>query len=211
MISIYFSRYIAYKHYRIEFYKCRWCRDCTDLLIKVTYTGKRCVPPRDFGAGPPTNKEIERTVSAREEFVPHLAWMKNLKSLVILRNDPGTFRLIDYFIQEFLDWLEDYIQGDSSNSLERLWITEDELLEANYYDDVYLQLNGTSIKSCVWDKELFKQELYPAELNDERFQHLEHIADVYFNYNPLEHLLNLKYARGDCGYSNADVLNLALA
>ena len=134
--------------------------------------------------------------------------MKNLKSLVILRNDRGTFSLIDYYIREFFDWFKKYIQKDSPNSLERLWITEDDLLEANY-DYVYLQLNGTSIKSCVWDKELFKQELYPAELNDERFQHLEHIADVFFLDHPLEHLLNLKYARGECGFFNAEVSNLA--
>ena len=55
-------------------YEYRWCRDCIDLLISVTYKEADCS----------TNEDEVDGETIKGEQLPHLTWIKRLKSLAIL-------------------------------------------------------------------------------------------------------------------------------
>jgi len=122
--------------------------------------------------------------------------MKTLKSLVILRESSFYYQG-DYFIQEFLFWLQE-VQGGSLINLERFWIEEDYLIIQ--LEDDYMK--GPLVKSFVLPEEAF-WEGHPLVLDDERFKQLEHLADTIFF--PLEQLSDLKYIRGKCELGDVQV------
>lgn len=134
-----------------------------------------------------TAKAIEK---AQSELFPHLGWMKQLRSLIILLRKPYEY---DDFIAAFFNWFK---EGPSPDSLERLWITSE-------------CLGASQIMTCPSVKSLFvptHQEWWhhtrslrtlPAELGHQNYRHIEHLSYVDFE-NTLNCLSNLKYIRGDC-------------
>lgn len=147
-----------------------------------------CVPQAD--------DDEEKTEEARTELLPHLGWMKTLKSLVILRGNSFYYQE-DFFIQEFLFWLKE-VQGGSLINLERFWIEE-------YYLIIQLEddyMKGPLVKSFVLPEEAF-WDGSPQVLDHERFKQLEHLANSIFF--PLEQLSNLKYIRGKCELGDVQV------
>jgi len=91
-------------------YEYRWCRDCIDLLISVTYKEADCSTDEE---------EVDDEV-IKGELLPHLTWMQRLKSLVILLGSHSQSGVWDNSIREFtFNWLPDL----HADSLERLWVT----------------------------------------------------------------------------------------
>jgi len=126
----------------------------------------------------------ENWLESWEEFLPHYGWMAHLKNLVIL-TQPS--HVEDEFALVFIrEWLSK-IQGDSLDSLERLWVDK-------HYNSLESEMTGPVVKSlfiqnCDWPGNFV--------LEEDRFSLLEHLADTN-EFDGLEHLPHLKYIRGDC-------------
>lgn len=162
-----------------------------DAGAKIAYKRNLLTKFRYSYGFPKANNDEESTEEARAELLPHLGWMKTLKSLVILRGDsPSGYYQDDYFIHEFLFWLKE-VKGGSFINLERFWIEEDDLIFQ--FEDGYM--TGPLVKSFVLPQEAFSYG-YPLVLDDARYQQLEHLSNIIFS--PLEQLSDLKYIRGKC-------------
>jgi len=156
------------------------------LLISNTYLEQSDSSPQESND---SRKDRKNWLESWEEYLPHYGWMAGLKNLVIL-NQPlnVTHKFTLVFI---LDWLW-HIQGDSLDSLERLWVDYD--LNILTYNRRAREMTGPVVKS------LFVEHFFwpgNSALDEERFCHLEHLADVD-EFDGLEHLLHLKYISGDC-------------
>ena len=168
-------------------YEYRWCRDCIDLLISVTYKEADCSTDEE---------EVDGEVIKRE-LLPHLTWMQRLKSLVILLGSHSQSGVWDDSTREFIfNWLPD-LQADS---LERLWVTTS--MDYDWLDDYGLEgvIGGSTVKSIVMQFSDVNLSADSCVLYDDRFRHLEHLADTPFDYleDGLEQLTELKYVRGEC-------------
>ncbi len=123
------------------------------------------------------------------ELLPLLGWMKNLKSLVILRNGFKTYSSPTrgiVFVRRLLDWLLPQLQY-----LERLWVTED-------YEDY--DLSSPFLKSIFYEQYVFYlPNMADDVLKGERYVNLEHIGGGNINLNHLVGLYpDLKYVAGYC-------------
>ena len=82
--SVVFSDYLL-----IYFFFCSFCRDCTDLAIEITYTGKTLPPEDDIREKMKHLMTEQRVKQAIEkDWLPQLDWMKSLKSLVLVKLGP---------------------------------------------------------------------------------------------------------------------------
>lgn len=110
-----------------------------------------------------------------------LGWMKNLKSLVILRRCGYNFvNKGIHFFKRLLDWLLPQLL-----SLERLWVNET-------YND--FSSSPPFLKSLI---SAYSPYANLIGLKDKRFASLEHVAEVLFSSLGLHP--NLKYVQGYCG------------
>jgi len=130
-----------------------------------------------------------------------------LKSLVILRSGSQSndaFEGQEDFIANFIFFLMmdqgvPDIQNTGLISLERLWANEINVLE-QMFDGLGVDfLPSPTVKSIILPRlrENFSphwENLHEALLTNERYQHLEHLAEVIFAR--FEHLTDLKYIRG---------------
>lgn len=172
---------------------CRWCRDCIDLLISNTYLEQSDSSAQESNDSDGSyDSDRENSLESWEEFLPYYGWMERLKNLVIL-TQPRDVR--DEFSVLFtLYWLWQ-IQGESLDSLERLWIDygyKSNLL--HQHGSLAGALTGPVVKSLFVHKYDWPADF---ELNAERFCHMEHLADTN-SFDGLEHLLHLKYISGEC-------------
>jgi len=138
----------------------------------------------DYTIKPNAQKPIaiqEAFKIARENLLPHLGWMKNLKSLILPRNEE------EHFLYEFLVWLIEERKGSSNNALERLWYTDSYI---KYDMPEMVELYGPNVKSLVL------KEYDESELKEERYHQLEHVTGIIIQ--PFHHLPNLKYLSGQC-------------
>ncbi len=161
-------------NYSIYFYYLftRWCKNCVELLMQFYCT-------INFDAQKPIPIQEAFEIS-RENLLPHLSWMKNLRSLILVGDGE------EHFLYEFLDWLIEERKG-SSNALERLWYTDSDIKTEM---PEIVELYGPHVKSLVF------QEYDESELKEERYQQLEHVAGI--KIRPFHHLPNLKYISGQC-------------
>lgn len=153
-----------------------WCRDCIDLVFSLAYPAKDHCYYYDSG------KEDEEMLDKIEaEMFPLLGWMKNLKSLTVLRNGKSYLYKGICFVMRLLDWLSPQLK-----SLERLHVPKE-------YDYVvgsspFLKSITATHSTNVW--------------RDERMaNNLEHIGDICFHdFIHSYHFLHphLKYVRGFC-------------
>lgn len=129
---------------------------------------------------------------------PRLDWTNTLRSLVILRSRAQSNcryegeQLITAFLN-FITWPSRNNQHGSFTALERLWVDEERFTSrrVNQMGENYLL--APTVKSIVLREESSMIE-YPFVLNNERFRHLEHLADVIISR--FERLADLKYIRG---------------
>ncbi len=171
----------------ILFFLCRWCRDCIDLFIDITYPG----PSRYLNFA--VFDQVHHL--ALIELFSHLDWMLSLNSLIIQRRGAIIYNgIIDGFmIDNMIDRISSGLEPNSR--LKRIWIDE---ANAVPYDFVANNFTASSIKSLAlpgWDNHL---------LTDDRFHHLEHLSGVRlhrFNY-----LHDLKYIRATIDNENAQVI-----
>ncbi len=136
-------------------------------------------------------------VKIQARLLPHLGWMRQLKSLVILRSNSPPRCLQDQIMSNLLFWLLEE-QDEPVHSLQRFWINDDDLL-TEYNEDL---MTGPSVKSLT----LNETEGLQFELLDERYRHLEHVAGLHFQ--GFDHLPDLKYFRGMCAFDD-EVKNIA--
>ena len=123
------------------FTDCRWCRDCTSLLIELTHD---MPSPRPSPANQPAvsssigddsddnsdDDDIEEKLtthfSRMKELFPRLEWMRSLKSLLIVKRSEEFFRFIDPLGKELISWIfciNEYRDClPLPTSLERLWL-----------------------------------------------------------------------------------------
>jgi len=163
------------------------------VLIEITDTEKR--PPCSYLNDSYFN-------AALAELLPHLGWMKTLKSLTILRNDSSEiFHNHHYFFIRKLLLFVSQIQKESLgllevNSLERLCITKCVTRVNQFGDFLESFMSGPSVKSFVWLRNDF-WIINPLELLDhERFRLLEQLGHITFSR--LEYLPELSYIHGEC-------------
>ena len=168
-------------------FKFRWCRDCTDLLINITYKNNST----DFSIHPEEQCTESEKAALLEELEPYFYWMKGLKSLVILSSPSDVVQ--DSFIKDFI--LNDRIVIES---LERLWVTplvDYEVLQKCGRIGLMTNTVKSALSNCyLWNS--------LSDSDDERFRQLEHLANIYFYQvdRGLDHLPNLKYISGECNY-----------
>lgn len=172
----------------------RWCWDCTELLIKInTYIADDSQVTGDYV------QHLFQNIL--EDLRPQLDWMEQLTSLVIVRGSSQDSFEDGNLIRGFLNYMmitqanEDIEipQNDGLMSLERLWI-DDQLVTREKFNQLGENyLPAPEVKSIVLPEEIF-WDGYPHVLDNGRYQHLEHLADVVFFR--LAHLANLKYIRG---------------
>ena len=111
--------------------------------------------------------------------------------MVILLGSHSQRNVTDDSTREFvLYWLPDI----PAKSLERLWVTTSMNYES--FDDHGLEvvIGGSTVKSVVTQFNDYDVIADSCVLYDERFRHLEHLADIPFDYleDGLEHLIELK-------------------
>ena len=157
------------------------------MLISVTYKEADCSTDEE---------EVDDEV-IKGEMLPYLTWMQRLKSLVILLGSHSQSYVMDDSTREFtFNWLPD-LQADS---LERLWVTTS--MDYDWLDDYGLEcvIGGSTVKSIVTQFSDVDLSADSCVLYDDRFRHLEHLADIPFDYleDGLEQLTELKYVRGEC-------------
>jgi len=129
------------------------------------------------------------------EFLPHLNWMRLLKSLVILKpcddHEEG-----DICVVQLLEWL--FCKGEYENCLpvllERFWY-EDHSRTSSRYNPLLTEndLTCPSVKSLVLNSALPARNDV-STLSQNQFHNLEHIGNTKFRR--FDHLPNLKYIRG---------------
>jgi len=149
--------------------------------LNVTYSG-------DIESSTPYFSD-EMIRKAFSKMLSSLGWMKQLKSLIILQD--GRVSTDDISVhEEIMGWiLKEVQEGSLKGKLERLWICVKNL----WHDDC--PVTCSSVKSCVVDSKRYTKptsQEYPIWLDDERYQHLEYLAEV-----PLGSLkfCDLKYIR----------------
>jgi len=157
--------------FKFIIYSLRWCRDCTDLVIYLAY------PEKDDYFGKPF--ECEKIFGLTEaELLPLLDWMKNLKSLAILRNNRSKNGLKGMqFFWRLFGWLSSLF-SKSGTFPEQFWITN--------YDCPISNSFTYSTPSSVFGSYMHN------------LANLEQIADEDrgpFSVHPNPHL---KYLRGYC-------------
>ena len=174
------------------------CRDCTDLTLEVTYTGKPVSPFDGEGA---TFEQFQSKhlfkVSAEEwlsKMQSRLAWMKSLESLVLIKLGPyATFDAGERVISLLLDSL---VRGylfprleQNQNPLRWLWIQNFEVYRfpALIYCPDSLQSYRSGDCGDIEDK---KFESYC------NIQHLGGNMGIDFSH-PLPSLQKLKYVSGN--------------
>lgn len=170
------SSLISLDHYCLKFikYSLRWCRDCIDLVINLAY------PEKDAYSGEPLNDE-DMLDSIEAELFPLLEWMKNLKSLAILRNGSNYVLKGARFFFRLFDWLSPLF-NKSGTYPEHLWSTN----YAYPFSDSFTHFTPSSV---------FGSYL-------QNVANLENIANA--NYGPfsVHSNPNLKYLRGYCRNNN---------
>jgi len=139
-----------------------------------------------MGSFPTWERPIVDTI--REKLLPHLSWMRSLKSLVILRPGVGDHPKDDVLLF-LLNWLFDGDQNHSPwSTLERLWI-----------DGNPLQVLAGSVANGPFVKSSFchASDWTTANwlLHHGRFRHLEHLGGN-LTFQQFDYLPDLKYARG---------------
>ena len=139
-----------------------------------------------MGSFPTWERPIVDTI--REKLLPHLSWMRSLKSLVILRPGVGDHPKDDVLLF-ILNWLFNDDQNHSPwNFLERFWI-----------DGNPLQVlagsvaNGPFVKSSFCHASDWTNAIWL--LHHGRFRHLEHLGGI-LTFQQFDYLPDLKYARG---------------
>ncbi len=169
----------------------------------------------DFDVDKPNDDDDhqDRVRRVLVDLLPHLSWTKTLKSLVILRSGSQSndaFEGQEDFIANFIFFLMmdqgvPDIQNTGLISLERLWANEINVLE-QMFDNLGMDvLPSPTVKSIILPRKIFPDwdgfvdwdNLPQALLTNERYLHLEHLAEVIFAR--FEFLANLKYIRGTVG------------
>ncbi len=146
-----------------------------------------------------TEKENERVLAtARSDLFPHLEWMKELISLVILRRGSSSCPK-DVFISKFLAWL---MREQAPNKLEQVWIDEKSLKFEELGGNL---VTGPSIQSFA----LSVMGAQRFNLHDDRFRHLEHLGGVLIRR--FDHLPGLKFIRGRRVRNNDEVFMLIIS
>jgi len=161
------------------------------LLIRITYKETDCS----------TNEDDEVAGEAiTGELLPHLNRMQRLKSLVILHGSHSQSYVMDDSTREFTFYL---LPDLPAESLERLWVTTS--LNYDSFDDHGLEgiIGGPTVKSIVTEFNDYDLDADSCVLYDDLFRHLEHLADIPFDYlvDGLEQLAELNYVRGECVFS----------
>ena len=133
---------------------------------------------------------------ASQELLPHLEWLRSLKTLAIFRHgdrlvwsEDGHGTVIKFLINIFM--IENCWPGES---IERLWI------EFNSIDWAENSITSPIVKSLLLS--------YPNNmelLKEDRFRHLEHLGGVDFTLLGGVDLPCLKYIQGRV--SNIQVMN----
>jgi len=167
-----------------------WCSICTDLAIKITYTGRGSESPHfSFLTLPtlPFENEVDRVV--RQDLLPLTDWMKSLQSLVLIKL--GLFTSENSYYQAsslLLDHLlyKLFSSEPSPSSLVHLWIKD-----FSYSMEPILTI-APSLKTFHGD--CF--ELFITDGAYERFRDLEQFGGFDFYAPQLAHLPNVKTACG---------------
>lgn len=160
------------------------------------------------------------------ELFPHMDWVVNLRSLVLIKLGSFTtlpafyFKVRSLLLDELLNWI--FSIRRLPLSLVRLWI-QDFVSPSNGINIGVTTLPMTSYyvaEDDISDVGFSKVSIDPGELDwlcngvvvtpDEHFDHLQHLAKFNFGisldkvYHPRGYLKNLKYARGTCFTSEED-------
>ena len=168
-----------------------WCMICTDLTIKIAYTGKRSGSPYpSFSSLVPTlpfENEVDRVV--RQDLIPLTDWMKSLQSLALIKlglftpendDDQVSCRLLDHLLYRM------FSSGPRPSSLVHLWIRQ-----FAYFLEPILAI-APSLKTFHGDS----FELFVIDGAYERFRDLEQFGGFDFYAPQLTHLPNVKTAYG---------------
>ena len=167
-----------------------WCSICTDLIIKITYTGRGSESPHlSFLTLPtlPFENEIDRVV--RQDLLPLTDWMKSLQSLVLIKlglftpensYDQASSLLLDHLLYKL------FSSEPSPSSLEHLWIKR-----FAYSLEPILAI-APSLKAFHGDS----FELFITDGAYERFRDLEQFGGFDFYAPQLAHLPSVKTAYG---------------
>ncbi len=172
------------------------CHDCTDLAVEVTYTGKPEPPLAPFSETFEQFQAQQRVKEAVErDWLPQLAWMKNLKSLVLVKLGSYATRgagervisiLLDSLTCRYL--FPDREKKQNPRPLQRLWIQDFEVHRCAALKYVSSD-NLLSYRSGDCDAKKEKYESFP------NLEHLGGMIGIEFTL-PLSSLKKLKYASG---------------
>lgn len=174
------------------FILCRWCKDCVDLIIDITYSD-------NITTDHSSNLISQRITHFKRitALLSSLGWMKSsLKSLVILKNGSSD-NLSDYLPYKLLLWLlsnPEQVLDPAHVSLERLWI--DGVVNHEFDAQAafsFLPLLSLKSYSLIGSK----GRIYAFDENAARFHHLEHLGKTVFRLQ-CQQLSNLKFAK--CRY-----------
>ncbi len=126
--------------------------------------------------------------------LPRLGWMKNLKTLAILRKGNHPIIKGRIFVKRLLLWLL-----PEHKSLERLWFPVD------YQGDILISSCSLFLKSLVTWPGATDEDLDEYLMNkDKRFDQLEHVSYIDFDGFGLHP--HLKYVHGHSDFMDDKVL-----
>jgi len=162
----------------------RWCQNCIHLVIDIPLA-----PSRDREDESTITNLTNKAYLESQNLLPHLEWLRSLKTLAIFRHD-----------HRFV-WSDDSHGTDENcwpgESLESYWV------EFNSTDDSPEdRITSPIVKSLLLSYSNNAEMLHEHD----RFRHLEHLGGVFFSDSfPFDDLPCLKYIQGRV--TNIQVIN----
>lgn len=170
----------------------RYCRDCKDLAIEVTYTGQRKSHLDKDDEIQEIRDRYEYKNRAKTDWFPHLGWMKSLKSLVLIKLGPystyssGT-RVLSHLLASLLEHLFPCMGNPAPRPLQRVWIQDFVMFPCS--------MVRFATPECLRS---YRSEDAGTKENYESFVNIEHLAGkmgIDFS-RPMSKLSKLKFATG---------------
>lgn len=181
------------------------CRDCVELGVEITYSGRDFKYPSTFPYVNPEDQFKDLRQFIRETFYPHLGWMTSLQSLVLTKlgdflTSSGDFGTVESFmLDDLLTWLFSEDDERVPGSLRHLWI-QDFQFRLGY------QSTDSSAQTLVSYQLRDSHEAMKGPEPFSQFPKLEYASQLKFceDYSPLHLPTNVKYVQGECCCPNGE-------
>ncbi len=180
-----------------------YCRDCTDLAIEITYTGKTLSRYDGFSKVMMHHRTGDRLRQAVvRDWLPQLDWMKFLKSLVLVKLGPcATYGagvcVISILLYSLIGYLFPHDKKPTPRPLQCVWIHNFQVNSSRafeYANPEYLQCFKTGDVDA-------DQENYESFFN---LENLDGTVGHDLSESLLKKMSKLKYYCGR-GYKDEDV------